>query len=47
MSNIKAPFVSFYQRHKQQVYYAAYSIVRDHFLAQDVMQETFLKAYQH
>lgn len=39
-------FSALYQKHYKQVYYSAYSIIRDHFLAQDVVQETFMKIFR-
>ncbi|AZN42360.1 RNA polymerase sigma factor [Paenibacillus albus] len=36
-------FNALYQKHYKQVYYIAYAILRDHFLAQDAVQETFIK----
>lgn len=40
-------FNEFYQKYNKQVYYSVYSIIRDHFLAQDVVQETFIKVFRH
>lgn len=40
-------FNVFYRKYYKQMYYSAYSITRDHYLAQDVVQETFIKAYRH
>ncbi|KXG42626.1 RNA polymerase sigma factor [Tepidibacillus decaturensis] len=31
----------------EQVYRKAYFITKDHYLAQDILQETFLKAFNH
>ncbi|WP_342514039.1 RNA polymerase sigma factor [Sporosarcina sp. FSL K6-1522] len=36
-------FETYYER----VYYAAYCVIKDPDLAQDVVQETFMKAFQH
>jgi len=40
-------FQSLYARYFKQVYYSAFSITKDSELAQDAVQETFLKAYRH
>jgi len=40
-------FQTLYSRYCKQVYYSAYSIINDRELAQDAVQETFLKAYRH
>jgi RNA polymerase sigma-70 factor, ECF subfamily len=40
-------FNALYQKYSKSVYYAAYKITQDHFLAQDVVQETFIKAFRH
>ena len=39
-------FNALYKKHYKQVYYYAYSILRDHFLAQDAVQETFIKIFR-
>lgn len=36
-----------FEKFHDQVYRKAYFITKDHYLAQDVLQETFLKAYNH
>jgi RNA polymerase sigma factor (sigma-70 family) len=38
-------FSEIFEKHYRRVYYTALSIVKDHGLAEDVLQETFLKAY--
>jgi len=40
-------FQVLYTRYFKQVYYSAFSITKDRELAQDAVQETFLKAYRH
>ncbi|MFS0726374.1 RNA polymerase sigma factor [Paenibacillus sp. 1P07SE] len=40
-------FQMLYTRYYRLLYYWAYSITRDRELAQDAVQETFLKAYRH
>lgn len=35
-----------FEMHYERVYYAAYFVLQDKYLAQDVTQETFLKAFQ-
>ncbi|SFI36974.1 RNA polymerase sigma-70 factor, ECF subfamily [Paenibacillus sp. UNC496MF] len=39
-------FDACYQRHYKHVYYCAHAILRDHFLAQDAAQETFIKIFR-
>ncbi len=39
-------FNTLYQKHYKKVYSYAYSILRDHFLAQDAVQETFIKIFR-
>ncbi|MFC4807678.1 RNA polymerase sigma factor [Paenibacillus sp. GCM10023250] len=39
-------FDACYQQYYKHVYYCAYAILRDHFLAQDATQETFIKIYR-
>lgn len=38
-------FVELYNNMYQQVYFLALSIVKDQYLAQDVVQETFINVY--
>ncbi|GGG52141.1 RNA polymerase sigma factor [Paenibacillus radicis (ex Gao et al. 2016)] len=45
-SNVEA-LHHLYARYFKQVYYYAFSIAKDRELAQDAVQETFLKAYRH
>lgn len=40
-------FPMMYSRYSKQVYYSAFSVTKDCELAQDAVQETFLKAYRH
>jgi len=40
-------FESLYERYYQLSYFSAYAIVKDPHLAQDVVQEAFLKVFQH
>ncbi|MEK8130280.1 RNA polymerase sigma factor [Paenibacillus filicis] len=40
-------FHALYNRYAQSAYCAAYKITKDHYLAQDVVQETFIKAFRH
>ncbi|QGQ94704.1 RNA polymerase sigma factor [Paenibacillus psychroresistens] len=40
-------FNSLYQNYYNQVYYSAYAVIKDHFLAQDIVQETFMKVFRH
>jgi RNA polymerase sigma-70 factor (ECF subfamily) len=39
-------FNTLYETYYKQVYYSAFSVIRDHFLAQDVVQETFVKVFR-
>jgi RNA polymerase sigma-70 factor (ECF subfamily) len=36
-----------YRNYYNQVYYSAYAVIKDHFLAQDIVQETFMKVFRH
>ena len=45
IESIKLCFNEIFEKHYKRVYYTAFSIVKDHGLAEDVLQETFLKAY--
>lgn len=40
-------FNAMFKIYNKRVYSSAISIIRDHYLAQDVVQDTFLKAYYH
>ena len=40
-------FISLYQKYKTPVYHYAFSILKDEGLAQDVMQETFIRVRSH
>ncbi|RED75091.1 RNA polymerase sigma factor [Cohnella phaseoli] len=39
-------FYVLYNAYNKSIYYSAFSITKEHYLAQDVVQETFLKAYR-
>lgn len=43
----KAEFKQLYDEHKKHVFAMAISVLRDFSLAEDVLQETFIKLYQH
>ena len=45
IESITLCFNEIFKMHYQRVYYTAFRIVKDHGLAEDVLQETFLKAY--
>ncbi|MFE5321521.1 RNA polymerase sigma factor [Paenibacillus sp. NPDC056579] len=45
-SNVEL-FQMLYARYFKLVYFSAYLVAKDHELAQDAVQETFLKAYRH
>ena len=40
-------FISLYQKYKTPVFYYAYSILKDRGLAEDIMQETFIRVRAH
>ncbi|MDL4842231.1 RNA polymerase sigma factor [Aquibacillus rhizosphaerae] len=40
-------FSTIYETYYQRVYHAAWKITRDNYLAEDVVQETFIKAYNN
>lgn len=39
-------FTIIFQEHYKKLYGQVYSIIRDHYLAEDILQETFIKAYE-
>jgi RNA polymerase sigma-70 factor (ECF subfamily) len=42
-----AAFESFFERHRGPIHRAAFALTGDHQLAEEVLQETFVRAYQH
>ncbi|MBA2938616.1 RNA polymerase sigma factor [Paenibacillus sp. CGMCC 1.16610] len=42
-----AAFNALYEQYYTDVYYFTYSVLKDHFLAQDAVQETFLKVFRY
>ncbi|GAA3400662.1 RNA polymerase sigma factor [Paenibacillus hodogayensis] len=45
--SIVESFQALYSRYSIPVYYSAFSVIKDRELAQDAVQETFLRAYRH
>jgi RNA polymerase sigma-70 factor (ECF subfamily) len=41
------PFRTLYERHRAPVFGFIYRLVQDHALAEDLLQETFLRVYEH
>lgn len=47
MQALEQQFGRLFQQYRDRVYHTAFYVVKDPHLAQDVTQETFLKAYRH
>jgi RNA polymerase sigma factor (sigma-70 family) len=43
---LQLDFQEIYEKYSKRLFHAVYPIIRDRFLAEDVVQETFLKAYK-
>ncbi|BAM47786.1 RNA polymerase sigma factor [Amphibacillus xylanus] len=47
VENREADFTGYYQKHYNEMFYVANRIVHNHYSAEDIVQEAFIKAYKN